>query len=162
MHLENILGNGQINVFLNPIKTLNSYMKHASILKFNWHVGIGCSCDFHKKNFTAQGGVGSSVSKGKTPFIYPHKQLLVPSCPKGHDESYCAGSKVHEKQVCKWQVVEKWFMFHGNPFSGSSTRGHLTRRAAGRADRQRLSHWRCCLGLMISWLLSRKSRNTMV
>lgn len=60
-----------------------------------------------KKKIIAQGEEKTQVSKGKMPFIYLCKQSLVLSCHRGHDEPYCAGSKVHEKQVCKWQVVGK-------------------------------------------------------
>lgn len=45
--------------------------------------------------------------KEKCPLSTHANGLLVPSCHKGHDGPYCTGSKVHEKQVCKWQVVAK-------------------------------------------------------
>lgn len=45
--------------------------------------------------------------KEKCPLSTHANGLLVPSCLKRHDKPYCAGSKVHEKQVCKWQVVGK-------------------------------------------------------
>ena len=80
---------------------------YLDILRFNWHGEIGCSCDFNLKNFTAQGGKTHPKSqKGKMPFIYSNS-CLIPSCHRGHGEPCCAGSKVHEKQVCKWQVVGK-------------------------------------------------------
>lgn len=45
--------------------------------------------------------------KEKCPLSTHANGPLVPNCHKRHDKPYCVGTKVHEKQVCKWQVVGK-------------------------------------------------------
>lgn len=60
-----------------------------------------------KKISPPKGEKNPVCQKEQCPLSTRANSPLVPSCHKGHDEPYCAGSKVHEKQVCKWQVVGK-------------------------------------------------------
>lgn len=61
-----------------------------------------------EKKFKEQGEKKpTKCQKEKCPLSTHANSPLVHSRHKGHDKPYCAGSKVHEKQVCKWQVVGK-------------------------------------------------------